>query len=101
VKHARTKVLRFCTVAVTLVVGVTSSHAESFTANFPGTTAELPSPDGRMRIINRDPEDGGKHILLLKDAAAAREKLLQAYSRHVSVAWSPNSRYIAITDYAG
>jgi hypothetical protein len=100
VKHARTKVLRFCTVAVTLAIGLTGSHADSFAASFPGTTTELPAPDGRMRVINRDPEDGGKHILLLKEVAAAKEKLLHAYSRHVSVAWSPNSRYLAITDYA-
>jgi len=83
------------------VLGLASSHAESFSATFPGTSAELPSPDGRMRIVNRDPEDNeGKHTLLLKEATVPKERLLHEYRRHVSVAWSPSSKYLAITDYA-
>jgi hypothetical protein len=100
VKNAKIRTLCCCAIAAAFVGGLTGGHAASFAANFPGTTTELPSPDGSMRVVNRDPDDGGQHRLLLKDAADGKERLLHAYDRHVSVAWSPSGKYLTITDYA-
>ena len=86
---------------IAFLAGVSAGRAESFTATFPGLGAEVASPDGTMRVVNLDPEASGeRHSLLLKEGTSRREKVIHEYGRHVSVAWSPSSRYLAITDYA-
>ena len=67
---------------------------------FPGRVSMLASPDGKSRIINRDDESKDEAHLLLLNAHGV-ERPLYRYGRHVLVAWSPDSRRVAITDYAG
>jgi hypothetical protein len=101
VKNARAKALSCCAVAIAFLAGVTGSHAESFSATFPGPSSEVASPDGRLRVVNHDPDGSeGRHSLLLKKGTSNQEKVLHEYARHVSVAWSPSSKYLTITDYA-
>ncbi len=100
-KNAGAKALSCCVVTIAFLAGVTGSHAERFSATFPGPSSELASPDGRMRVVNHDPEGSeGKHSLLLEEGASPQEKVHHEYGRHVSVAWSPSSKYLTITDYA-
>lgn len=84
-----------------LVVACASGASYAAEANFPGSKP-LPSPNRLATVYSVPPSDGaGNHRLLLSqkiDKAAPRE-LLQ-FGRHVKVSWAPDSRHVAVTDYA-
>ncbi len=67
---------------------------------FPGATATITSPSGRLVIRNVDSDAEPHHTLYLKDGSGAERKLL-SYDRHVSVLWAPNERAVVVNDFAG
>ena len=83
-------------------VGLQARAAPASSKSFPGPKSDLPSPDGKWRIVNRDPDDSDHpHTLVLHETNGGGERTLYEYGRSVRVAWSPDSRRIAITDYVG
>jgi hypothetical protein len=62
------------------------------------------SPDGRYRISNvfcSDPAHVGELVLVLLNIKSGERRNLYTYNRDATVVWSPNSRSIAINDFAG
>ncbi len=60
------------------------------------------SPDGRYQVLNvfcADQADG--RALVLRSVKSGERRTLYTYERDASVLWSPDSRWIAINDYAG
>jgi len=69
---------------------------------FQGAIQSLPSPNRRLAVINVDPDHGDDmHSLVLIDTATGRRRLLHRYPRWVAVLWSPDSQWVAVTDYSG
>ncbi len=60
------------------------------------------SPDGRYQVLNvfcANQADG--RALVLRSVKSGERRTLYTYERDASVLWSPDSRWIAINDYAG
>ena len=60
------------------------------------------SPDGRYHVLNvfcANQADG--RVLVLRSVKSGERRTLYTYERDASVLWSPDSRRIAINDYAG
>lgn len=84
-----------------LSAALVSSAPATATAEFPFGPVSLRSPDGKWQIANKDPvANEAPHRLVLRGGGRAN-RTLYSYGRHVRVAWSPDSRRIAITDYVG
>jgi Tol biopolymer transport system component len=95
------KFLCFTATVLVLATSVCASEKKSLGAEFPGTSSELMSPDGTLRVINRDPDDSrDSHTIALVGQIGGDEKVLHKYGRHVLAIWSPDSKYLMITDYA-
>jgi len=84
-----------------LIVLFTLTAPAQISRNFPGLKSEIGSPDGRFVIQNVDHNDDRQHFLLLKDETTGKSREVYEYGRNATVAWSPDSRYFAINDYAG
>lgn len=69
-------------------------------ARYPGGS-ELPSPNDQFVIQNEDADEEPHHTLYLLSKSTGVRRRLQTYERHVSVAWSPDSRAIFVNDFAG
>jgi len=74
---------------------------------FPGKQPSVLSPDKQYELINRDADSdadasklGDNHALFLRDVKTGAEKKIHAYARHIEVFWSPDDRFIAVTDFA-
>ncbi len=73
--------------------------------SFPGSGADLLSPDGRyiIRNENRDSSPraftGAFHTLFLDETARKSRRKLCDYIRHVQVAWTADSSRILVNDY--
>lgn len=62
------------------------------------------SPDGRYRISNVFCSDQARErelALVLRNLKSGETRILYTYNRDASVVWSPDSRWIAIDDFAG
>jgi hypothetical protein len=74
------------------------------TAKLQGPGETWRSPDGTMSIVWRyvgnDGEPTLQHALMLEQPGK-KPALLELFGRYVDVFWSPDSRHIAVTDYAG
>ena len=83
-----------------LALSVKPSEGKSHGAAFPGPKSELRSPDGKLQVANRDPDETRSiHAIVLIGQNGAAEKTLHEYGRHVAVLWSPDSQNLTITDY--
>jgi sugar lactone lactonase YvrE len=67
---------------------------------FPGTVHSVASPDGKAVISNEDRDQEPNHVLYLSVSGSPSKILILAYSRHVDVLWSPDSRSFFVNDYA-
>jgi hypothetical protein len=84
-----------------LSAALVSTALAAAVAQFPFGPAVLHSPDGTWQITNEDPVGNeASHRLILRHEGGAG-RTLYSYGRHLRVAWSPDSRRIAITDYVG
>jgi len=98
--NARKFISLFIT-SVLLAASAGASEGKSLGAAFPGPKSELLSPDGKLRIVNRDPDENRPlHTIVLVGQNGVAEKTLHEYGRHVAVFWSPDSQHLTITDYA-
>jgi Tol biopolymer transport system component len=95
---AATRVLCACLLAV---LNVAASEASRKLTEFPGTQAQLRSPDGRYVVENVDSDKEPHHTLLLKNRETGAVRTLCNYPRHVTVLWSPDGKKLAVNDYAG
>jgi hypothetical protein len=75
---------------------------------FPGAHDSVLSPDKLFQLRNRDAQDeteisrfGNNHALFLRDMNGGIEIQIHAYGRHIEALWSPDSRFVAITDFVG
>lgn len=71
-------------------------------ARFPGATSELFSPNGKMAVINNDPDENhNSHTLSISNnhSINQKENPIHKYNRHVLVEWSPDGKYLSITDF--
>lgn len=62
------------------------------------------SPDGRYRVSNvfcSDQSHERELALVLRNLKSGETRTLYTYNRDASVVWSPDSRWIAIDDFAG
>lgn len=81
-----------------LLLGISTGVAG---ADFPQRTTGFASPDRKWRVESIPPESAEQdHRLLLVSTRKthAADTLLIEYPRNVSVSWSPDSRYLAITN---
>lgn len=73
----------------------------------PGTRKWRPSvtsPDGHYRVANvfcSDQTKGRAFALVLRDLKSGEHRVIYTYDRDATVLWSPDSRWIAVDDYAG
>jgi hypothetical protein len=70
--------------------------------SFPQEQVTVFSPNGRFAL--RDQETGDidqPHRLVVSEVSSGREQNLMGFSRHVDVAWSSGSDWLAVSDYAG
>jgi hypothetical protein len=66
--------------------------------------SSVTSPDGRYRVSNvfcSDQTHGRDLVLVLQNVKSGERRTLYTYNRDASVVWSPDSRWIAINDFAG
>src|ERR1700730_2008280 len=78
--------------------------ALSFTAllaliAFPGEQHESRSPNRKRSIVCSEATDTSPHRMYLR--IGSEQSLLIEFPRHLSLAWSPDSRFIAFTNYEG
>lgn len=62
------------------------------------------SPDGRhevLKVFCPSQSNEREMALVLRNVQSGERRALYAYDRDASVIWSPDSRWIAINDYAG
>jgi len=62
------------------------------------------SPDGRYQVLNvfcSDQTNGRELALVLRHVKSDKRRTLYTFERDATVVWSPNSRWVAINDYAG
>ncbi len=62
------------------------------------------SPDAQYRVSNvfcSDQEHERELVLVLRNLKSGESRTLYTYDRDASVVWSPDSRWIAINDFAG
>lgn len=78
-----------------------TGDSSNYSAHFPSTSCELLSPDKKMILINKDPDEGQDlHTLSIRNNTSDQnENIIYTYYRHVFIGWSPNSKYISITDF--
>lgn len=88
-------------------LSVLLAKADTKPTPFPGEKRSLASPDRKFEFINRDADTdadaaklGDNHALFLREAKTGAEKTIHAYGRHVEAFWSPDARFIAVTDFA-
>ena len=88
-------------VAVIWVLALGTSNAAG-TTQFPGSQSQVSSPDRRFALVwvPADDAPGGKHVLKLGGASGPQRVILE-FERWVRVAWSPDSRHIAIVKGVG
>jgi len=74
---------------------------------FPGKQTSLISPDKQRELVNRDADNdsgvvrlGGNHSLFLREAKTGMETRIHTYNRHIEASWSPDGRFVAVTDFA-
>jgi hypothetical protein len=89
------------------VLSALPAKADTKPTPFPGEKQSLASPDRKFELINRDADTdadaaklGDNHALFLREAKTGAEKTVHAYARHVETFWSPDARFIAVTDFA-
>jgi len=70
-------------------------------ASFPVNQTVLTSPNGKLHIKNVDPSDDVQTHKLILSTDGKPDREIYGYGRSVDVSWSPNSRYISVTDFAG
>ncbi len=85
-------------------LGGTSMLALSFTAllaviAFPGEQYESRSPNRKASIVWSEATETSPHRIYLR--VESEQFLLIEFPRHLSVAWSPDSHFIAFTNYEG
>ena len=78
--------------------------ALSFTAllaliAFPGELHESRSPDRKASVVWSEATDTSPHRMYLR--VGSEQSLLIEFPRHLSVAWSPDSHFVAFTNYEG
>jgi len=66
---------------------------------FPGVQHESRSPNRKAYLGWSEATDTSPHRMYLR--VGSKKSLLIEFSRHVSLAWSPDSRFIALTNYEG
>src|SRR2546428_1197642 len=66
---------------------------------FPGNHHEWRSPNRKASVIWSEATDTSPHRMYLR--VGTEKSLLIEFSRHISLAWSPDSRFIALTNYEG
>lgn len=78
-----------------------SGEVSVSSARFPNTFNELFSPNNELKLINKDPDENqDSHTISIRDNSPdQKEKTIYTYYRHVFVGWSPDSKYISITDF--
>jgi len=62
------------------------------------------SPDGRYQVLNvfcSSQTNERELVLVLRNVKSGESRTLYTYNRDATVVWSPDSRWIAINDYAG
>lgn len=70
--------------------------------SFPGSRAEVKSPDGHFLVRNVDSlTRQPAHVLLLIDTKTGQKTQVYGYGRHVDILWSPGSSAFAVNDYEG
>ena len=95
------RVLRALAILLCALGAVGIVAANVLSAEFPGAKP-LKSPDGEFEVYSTPPSGTGEnHLLLLKARGRSDppRQLLQ-FGRHVTVHWAPDSKHIAVTDYA-
>jgi len=87
--------------ALFALVLVAGSGSASGTA-FPGARGEARSPIGSwtLRWIPADKTVSGEHALVLVTPNGTTRQVL-SFPRHVTVAWAPDGRRFAVTNYIG
>jgi len=66
---------------------------------FPGDQHESRSPNREASVVWSEATDTSPHRMYLR--VGREQSLLIEFPRHLSVAWSPDSRFIAFTNYEG
>ena len=67
-------------------------------ASFPGQS-QYDSFDRRYSIVGVDKDTEPRHTLFLLDQSHVEGRRLLSYDRHVSLLWSSDNRFFAVTDY--
>jgi hypothetical protein len=86
-----------------IVLLLSGSRTDSAPAQFPGerTAVASPNDDWEVQWVPGDQTRGGEHELQLARRRGGGARRLQSFERHVSVAWAPDSRRLAVVDHAG
>lgn len=87
------------TFCVLLATACAPSRPHGVTFTFPGPDSSHTDPTGRFSVLWREASDSFPHQLLIT-AGTAAPHLLLSFARSVDGAWSPESRYLALTDHA-
>lgn len=82
--------------------------SESAKIQFPGSSSQLISPNGRYVLVNVDSEGpamtsylSDNHSLYLLDLKSTKVEKVRSYGRKVEALWSPQSLALLINDYEG
>ncbi len=66
--------------------------------------AAVVSPDGRYRLLDllcSNPSEAQRGALVLAETKSGTRRTIYNYNRDAGALWSPDSRHIAVNDYAG
>src|SRR5665213_2334986 len=93
--------LRVLRALAVLICTIATAAAGAGSAKFPGGKP-LKSPNGEFEVYSKPPSSAGEsHLLLLKIRGhGAQPRQLIEFGRHVTVYWAPDSKHLAVTDYA-
>jgi hypothetical protein len=99
----------FARVSVAALIGLLASTASQSaialvaepTCTFPSTTDACRSPDGRWVLRWQEATASTPHVLFAERRGNDRSVRLLTFNRSITVLWSPDSTYAAITDRSG
>ena len=87
--------------AAAVIAGLLAAGIASALTAFPGAKGTV-SPHRRYRVSWVAPASSSEsHALALENLRTGVSMRLMDFLRHVEVIWSPDDRYVAVTDYSG
>jgi hypothetical protein len=98
---------RRLTVFIVLVglLGIHCAWAQTqptYPRSFPGHSTST-SPNGRYVLINIETVVGNEYrnTVVLEDRTLKTKRTMFDYERHIEILWNPNSKFFALSDFAG